>query len=355
MTLSIFSNPDGNDPKMFFDLNGQEYEFYTDYETHTEFDIVVLGGPTNPIPMPKTKLKLELAIWHNHENQSRFGTYSNASATRSSSDTVILTNASDPIINDAQWVIYNDFLFNRTKAYYLGYSFRPDTTRWYYNEGAYVLPNITTSEHKTKLFVSPNNTYSTSNFRIIKYRPSLVQLLLPYKHIGYLGNHDVDSSLVLYAENEFTKGENIQQIENSRHFAKFGPWGYNPPHSEYYKNTFISIYGETIEYGTSIAPTEKTYDPLIKGHFILPFSTNGFIEFLKTKGFKFPKFINYGYDAISDDDARFQAYSEEVIRLLAISLVDWQQLWDENLDIIQHNRQIFIDTPYDRVDLYNYL
>lgn len=354
MTLQVFSLPDGNDPKMFFDLNGQEYEMHVDPNKRTSYDIVVLGGPTIPNPIPNCKMALELQIWHNYENQSLFGTNHPLTASRSSSNTVILTNAIDPIIDGANWVIYNDFLFNRTKAYYQNYPFNPNTTRWYHTgSDSYVMPELSATQKKQKIFVSANNTYAGSQYRRIKYRPQIVSALKNHINLGYLGNHDVDTSLLLYTEKEFPGGK-IEEIEASKHFAKYGPWGYNPPHSEYYKNTFISIYGETIEYGTTLAATEKTYDPLIKGHFILPFSTNGFILYLKSKGFKFPDFIDYSYDNIVNDDLRFKGYTDEVFRLLNIGLDQWQQHWYDNFNIIQHNRNVFLDSTYDRVDLTKY-
>ena len=162
-------------------------------------------------------------------------------------------------------------------------------------------------------------------------------------------------NLTLYSQLEFPDCQDIKQIETARHFARHGPWGYNPPHNEYYKNTFISIYGETIEFGSTIAVTEKTYDPLIKGHFVLPFSNSGFIAYLKSKGFRFPEFINYAYDSIVNDDLRFEHYTQEMRRLLELSIDAWQQLWQDNFDIIQHNRDKFVSGPYDQVDLTKYL
>lgn len=356
MSLTIFSLPDGNDPRMFFDLNGQDYEICFDYSAREHYDIVVLGGPTPMTSVPKCHLKLELQIWHNHENQSLFGTNQPLTARRSSNDTVILTNAFDPVVENANWVIQNDFLFNRTKAYYLNYPFNSETRRWYYaGMGAYILPEINDHQNKQKIFVSPNNTYSGNANRKLKYRPNIVEILKSFNDLGHLGNHDVDKNLVLYSQLEFPDCRDIRQIEGARHFARHGPWGYNPPHNEYYKNTFISIYGETIEFGSTIAVTEKTYDPLIKGHFILPFSNCGFIAYLKSKGFKFPEFINYGYDSILDDDIRFDAYVQEIRRLLIIPIDQWKQLWADNFDIIEFNRDKFVSDPFDRVDLTKYL
>jgi hypothetical protein len=158
--------------------------------------------------------------------------------------------------------------------------------------------------------------------------------------------------LFLYPHFELHDVTDIAKIENQEfplNSKKLG--GYMPPHNEYYKNTFVSIYGETIEQGNSIAVTEKTYDPLIKGHFILPFSTAGFIDFLKSKGFKFPQFINYEYDSIIDNDTRYTAWEKEVDRLLGMSLTEWKYHWDNNLNLIEHNQQLFQQTAYDRVAL----
>jgi hypothetical protein len=130
---------------------------------------------------------------------------------------------------------------------------------------------------------------------------------------------------------------------------------YDPPHNEYYRNTFISIYGETIEFGNTIVVTEKTYDPLIKGHFVLPFSTNGFIRHLENLGFQLPNFIDYSYDTICDDDARYQAYTLEIDRLMNMDLEMWRQLYKDNYSIIHHNQLIFHEKPYDRINFYNYL
>jgi len=356
MSLSVFASPSGNDPRMFLDLNGQDYKIYFDYSAQEYYDIVIFGGPTSMSSIPNCSLKLELQIWHNHENQSLFKTGQPIDARRSSNDTVILTNAFDPIVEHANWVVENDFLFNRTKAYYLNYPFNSETRRWYYaGMGAYVLPEINSDQNKQKIFVSPNNTYSGNTNRKIKYRPKIVEIVKSYNDLGHVGNHDVDKNLILYPQLEFPDCQDIRQIETARHSPRHGLLGYNPPHNEYYKNTFISIYGETIEFGSTIAVTEKTYDPLIKGHFILPFSNCGFISYLKSKGFKFPEFINYGYDSIVDDDLRFDAYAQEIHRLLMIPIDQWKQLWSDNFDIIQSNRDKFVSGPFDRVDLAKYL
>jgi hypothetical protein len=108
------------------------------------------------------------------------------------------------------------------------------------------------------------------------------------------------------------------------------------------------VYGETIETGTSIAITEKTYDALIKGHFILPFSCKGFLKFLTSKGFRLPGFIDYSYDQVTDDDLRFEVYCQELDRLMHLPLDDWKQLWKDHYDsVIKYNQNLFFTKPYD--------
>jgi hypothetical protein len=354
--------PDDLSP-MFLDINAQEYKIYYSHNNDLEkYDISIDPPPPGNHASVKFKAYLQLDIWDNFENQGW------AIAHNNQPDMYVITNAWDPNhINDK--IIYNDFLFNRTEAYYQNYNFSPDTKPWYYRtKSAYSIPDQNVNL-KTKLFVGPNKTwpleiqhkiYKTNNYheRHIKYRPKIFQKLLELEYLGHIGNSHANEKYFLVPNficpNIVTINQLlalpidaslIQQANGTNRF------GYSPPHNAYYENTFISIYGETIEYGTTIAPTEKTYDPLIKGHFILPFSCSGFIQFLKTKGFKFPQFIDYGYDTETDDDKRFDKYVAEVDRLLAMPLIDWQQHWIDNTDVRAHNQQIFETAPYDRVDL----
>jgi hypothetical protein len=146
-----------------------------------------------------------------------------------------------------------------------------------------------------------------------------------------------------------------QDILQQTRPLSYNYWGYCPPHNAYYQDTFISIYGETIEVGDIILATEKTYDPLIKGHFILPFSTSGFINQLRQKGIQFPSFINYSYDEIQDDDRRFNQYQSEIERLLSLSIEIWRQLYDDNIEILHQNQLWFYLKDYERVDLTKFI
>lgn len=122
-----------------------------------------------------------------------------------------------------------------------------------------------------------------------------------------------------------------------------------PVNDYYYNNSIVSIYIETITQWVMMhSITEKTFDPLIKGNFILPYGICGTINILKDHyGFKFPNWIDYSYDTIQNDDQRFSAYIESVKKLLKHSREDLYDFYLKDRDILKHNQEIFFKTPYD--------
>lgn len=142
-----------------------------------------------------------------------------------------------------------------------------------------------------------------------------------------------------YKQEYFTNPEQIQ--------LDFGNvWSQsNLIHNSYYQNSYISIYGESIE-DNGIYVTEKTYSPLINGHFILPFGSSGFIDYLKKRGFVFPDFIDYSYDSLINKDQRKQYYLNEVTRLMNLPIDEWHSLYVKNIDLIHYNRKKMWEDPY---------
>ena len=354
MTITVFKTPfisyrDYTDTRMFFDLNGQDYQ-YVDYQ---HADIMLLDHQTpHDLEYNTTNIKLFLDIFSNMENQiSCINFRYSLIPTEYNKNCYTITNVIDTVTDRSHTILFNDFLFNRTKAYYLNYQFNTTTTKWYFEDATnFIIPEVTPAEYKTNIYVAPNNTHLSQPHRPIKYRPQLVRLLREnYLTDGYIGNPD-DSALLLYPHKIAPNCNNVTELHQIE-YTDSRTFSYSPPHNLYYKDTFISIYGETIEFGPGIAVTEKTYDPLIKGHFILPFSTHGFIAHLRTLGFKFPNFINYDYDLAIDDDTRYNLYSDEIHRLLRMNIDEWRQLWNNNIDIVKYNQQLFYTKPYDRIDI----
>lgn len=129
--------------------------------------------------------------------------------------------------------------------------------------------------------------------------------------------------------------------------------GWYPIANKYYNSTYVSIFVETVVTGISPTITEKTYDPLIKGHYIMPFAYSGIIEDLKEIGFKFPNWIDYSYDTIPDEKnirsvpfARFTKYMECVNKIINMPIDELHRLATQDIDILHHNRKLFWTLPY---------
>ena len=106
-----------------------------------------------------------------------------------------------------------------------------------------------------------------------------------------------------------------------------------------------------MESGTTQCVTEKTYDPLIKGHFILPFSTPYFCNILRGRGILLPDFIDYSYDDVEDFDQRLDMWLAEVGRLLSMPIEHWRAMYTKNFDLLYANQTWMWHRDYDRVDL----
>lgn len=343
---------------MFFDLNEDDYLYYNNDKTLdiSQVDIEVASPTRDPnFVRPTSRFTVDLDIWDNFENQYQ------ALLNNIKTDYRV-SNVKDRIMHDDR-ILFCDFLFNRTKAYYSNHAFRPTTRKWYWvHDKAYQIPDYPEPGRKNKIYVAPNKTWN-EEWRRTRQRQRIVDLLKDYQHLGYLGDYRRDNNLFLYPHWEALDCQDINQLvdrqiptsHDMETIKSTNLWGYSPPHNLYYQDTFISIYGETVEHGTSIAVTEKTYDPLIKGHFILPFSCMGLVSHLRSLGFRFPDFINYSYDDEASDEKRFGMYSDEIKRLLDIDIGTWRTHWHDNIDIIMHNQKIFHDRPYDRIDFSRYL
>ena len=336
--IRIYSKNATPPEQMFFDLNGDDYAIVNDENEEFEFALDRVDK--------KCKI-LCFQIWHNHENQEKL-----YRSWLQAPDVYIVTNTCGPLQNHPR-VLRTDFLFNRTRAYYQKYSFRSDTTKWYFDPECYVLPKDIDPEKKTKIFVAPNGTDKNAAVFLIStmpvdrpqhYKQQLVEFIKDYADCGHINNP------MLWANSDVAHDIGIDKLLEIPQKNNYSRRGYSPAHNAYYEDTFIHICVETIEYGSTIAVTEKIYDPLIKGHFVLPFSASGTIKYLMLRGFKFPEFIDYSYDDTEDDELRFQKYTEEITNLLSHGIKQWRIWWTEYQDIRLHNQKLFWTSDYDRID-----
>jgi len=340
---------EADDPKFFLDINQDSIEYI--YDTTVPVDIC-----TSKKDNDKVDAKLYINSEHAfHAYPDQYNIICDQ-IKKWPSNTVFLWVGFKRGCNNKQ-IVYWDMCFNRTKAYYEQYSFNPDTQKnMFKHQTQFLLPQLKPADNKQKIFIAPCQT-NCQNFMpdgYITRRQMILDTLMP-KHSdkGYIGNYNKNPDLFLYSHIDqlWIDDYDAETLEKESRPPSYDWWGYAPPHNAYFTNTFLSIYAESVEYGSTIIVTEKTYDPLIKGHFILPYSTYGFVEHLKSIGIRFPDFIDYSYDQVVDNNLRTKMYLEEIKRLCDIDLDTWKQYWNDNFDIIQHNKRWFSNRPYQRLDL----
>lgn len=236
--------------------------------------------------------------------------------------------------------IFYDILWNRSKCYftdYTNYDLNERTWTWGTTSNMYTLTAIE-KKGELKQFLSPNRIYydneHTINHPRIRARLRLKKLL-EFRD-GFIS--DPQKGVALEPE----ESELVNHILG----GQGGTWF--PVANRFYNASFVSIYTETITTGISTKTiTEKTWDPLIKGHFILPYGYSGLISDIREYGFILPDWIDYEYDQILDDTARWQMFAQSVDKLLSKSITELQWLFDKHKSILEHNRDLFFMRPYD--------
>jgi hypothetical protein len=315
---------------MFLDFNGDTIEF-VDHNAD-----IVLFDSTQDVPNnPKIKICVDLA----HASENKIQGWSKVNWINDSRQDVYVLQECYDLEFQPPSIISYDFIWNRSKAYYTNKKFIHCAKPWYYNSlENYRLQDLAAADKKTRIFLGANKFRSGAVFR-----QRLVKVLQKYNDLGYSG------SSMLFGNHVMPDATTVHTLVNSDRIPSV--YGYMPVHNAYYNETFLSVYGETFEHGTSYVVTEKTLDPLLKGHFVLPFANAGFVKYVQSQGWRLPDFIDYSYDSIHNDNTRFDCYCQELDRLLSISLDKWQQHWVDNLDILHYNRNQLHERDYDRFDL----
>ncbi len=214
-----------------------------------------------------------------------------------------------------------DFMWNRVKLYYTGAS---ELT------GAYSDPLLHhfAGKHRYHLneiiFSKREKVFLNLCGRAYGYRIDLYNFLESHSAAGYRSMR--------------SEGINLDDVEVAG--------AYVPIPNRYYDTSYVSVYVESNTTAEDLNHiTEKTFEPLIKGHFIIPFSNPGTIERLLDLGFLLPDFIDYSYDKILDVDQRFAVFKDVVANSLQL---DWHELYIKNKHIIMHNRQQLFNLDYDK-------
>ena len=355
LKVSLSENLNSHDSvisKTWFDINQGKDHYSIVGNNCTDIDVLVINDFDNYQDY-NAKSKIYFEIGHNYEHQIKnifYNHYCPDTNNNFKENTCFtITNAfSFKKTTHEKYILHNDFLFNRTKAYYSNFSF---SIKPWYHCGSYRRLNTYDPRKKTKIFVCLTNTEYQEykyDYRFFIYRPKLAELITrEYLDLGYAGNPHLNKALASDCDYPDYDLRSLNVLET----VKKPHTGYSPAHNAYYQDTFISVYVETIETGDTVAITEKTYDPLIKGHFVFPFSSFLSLKHLKSLGFKLPDFIDYSYDYIKDDNERWQAYVKELSRLMSMPIWQWKMHWEENFEtVIMHNQRLFFEQPYKKID-----
>lgn len=254
-------------------------------------------------------------------------------------------------------LVFYDILWNRQKIYFTDYYKTNLKGRLWTNSASqkcFKLNPIEKREIELRKFLMPNRIYYFLNEQPrTQFRTELDKFIQQYKDDGFVSN-PLNGELLLPEEETLVAEMNIDTSRGG------GKWF--PIKNEYYERSFFSVYVETLTtsevwFQRNLRPiergkvyprsiTEKTWDPLIKGHFILPFGYPGLIEDIKSYGFKLPDFIDYSYDNEHDDFIRFEKFCKSLEHLLSISIDEWQTLFAKYMHILVHNRSLFYEKPY---------
>ena len=344
----------GCDPKMFFDLNGENYCIVED-DRDGPVDVLVTypwyrrDEADQQRVQYRHKIAVELDLWHGFE--SCIAQY-NQSGSYHTNNYMITVSGTDSTVHNPN-ILPLEFSFNRLKAYYSQFQFSPGWIPYYYNgPHTYIAPRLMDATNKSRIFVAPINTSNARADHPVRARTAVAQLLRQkYYNLGHMSNYSEQHPQdYLHSHYAFPTINNVHDVKSQPINPKAVFYG-TPPHNAYYEDTFISIFGETMESGTTQVITEKTYDPMIKGHFILPFSTPHFCDMLRSRGILLPDFIDYSYDQVEDYDQRLEQWLTEVERLLSMPIAHWRDLHAKNFDLLCANQMWMWQRDYDRIDI----
>lgn len=235
-------------------------------------------------------------------------------------------------------LLYYDSLWDHAKLYFTDFDNidEPENKIWteYATKDIYNVPVI--EKTGKKKFFSMAYVHSLRHPRN-RYRAALSEVLNEYADDGYIG---VEGNRIL--PNNPPKMI-IERLKDSN----AGFW--YPAADQYYKDTYLSIYVETITNSMFDVRcvTEKTFDHLAKGNFILPFGYKGLIQDIVDYGFIMPSWINYYYDNIENDEIRFHSFLYEVDMALSKSKETLHELYLKDKHILEHNQKVFFNRDFD--------
>lgn len=242
--------------------------------------------------------------------------------------TVLLTACPGPIPGIDN-ILHFNFYWNRTKAAYLDKQpIWKQSVAENYNQWP-----IETARRPGAVL----SLYGANNWVI---KSNLYQAV---KHVsGYHSGQDADTSL--------PSESNIVDL------AKLVA---TPPAKKYFDNTYISAQVESLCLGPTVLYSEKTYDHLIQGRFVLNFGPRHFYRNLVNDGFRLPEGVDFSWDDLEDyrgdynrlqTEPRFQAYLRCLLDLSS-DMERLHNLFVTNINVFAHNQEQLRQKPYHFISL----
>lgn len=255
-------------------------------------------------------------------------------------DKIVYVHQNYKLKDDPRFV-YFDCMWERQKLYFTDYNKidYPRNCCWTINSSPEIYQLNPIDKQPIKKFLSPQRTYPGIG-RKEKIRGIIQKFLESYVDQGYISYVGSGGSVI---------ETNNPQITGNELSPTGGTW--YPAADRYYNTSYFSVYAETLVHNNNaMCITEKTFDPLIKGNFILPFGYCGVVNHITDYyGFKLPTWIDYSYDSIEDDYVRLGKYLGTLEHLLNYSNDDLHNFYLKDKHILEYNRNIFYTRPYHRL------
>lgn len=111
------------------------------------------------------------------------------------------------------------------------------------------------------------------------------------------------------------------------------------------KRCFFNVITETDFYDIPMKLSEKIYKGIGMSPIIV-FSTLYTLKRLREHGFKtFPMLFDESYDNIKNNNKRFNKVFSEIERVCNLPLDVLKEKYDEALEVVKHNQQVFLNAP----------
>ena len=300
---------------------------------------------------PSATIVISGGMFHADEsdNNHSLGVYSDIMAGIDSNCVALTLNHNYKYI-ESDNIRYYDFVFNRSRMSYFDHDneyFKRmcHSSQWpltykddipYADAEAYQLADFT---------IDARNSDQRYNLGVLK---TFLSSMYAREETIYSKNNSGHAMAGLSDPNIFLVRDAVRiDLKNQLELTLKSGFANNaPPSKLYFESSVISIYVETVLTNPDIfCVSEKTFVPLIQGHFILPFGVENFVsKLIKEYDVKIPDWIDWQYyDSEADNLTRWLKYKATVFNTLnkGEDFLWGYKMSEKGQRILRHNRDLF--------------